>query len=214
MVAKSCHKVKVAVFCEESQIVVKAFRKRGHEAFSYDIMPASGGHPEWHFQKDVRDLLTYPFDLIIFHPPCQFITNTGVSWLSRGGRLDYERMINLRKATEFFNLRHRFNSPKIATENPIPHKYAKWDGFGVVGIGEYDQIIQPYQFGHLERKATCLWLKGLPPLVETNNVFDEMKKLPKKLSQRIHYMSPSPERAKLRSKTFPGIAAAMAEQWG
>jgi len=108
-------------------------------------------------------------------------------------------------------LRFKFNSPKVATENPIPHRYAINNG--VHNINKYDQLIQPYMFGHPERKATCLWLINLPKLIPTNNVYEEMKKLPKNISQRIHYLPPSEERAKLRSKTYPGIARAMAEQW-
>jgi len=201
--------MKILVACEESQTVCKAFRGKGHEAFSCDIQDCSGGHPEWHYKCDVRELINEYFDLVIFHPDCTFITNTGVSWLYK----KEGRWAKLEQAILFFNLRHQFNSPKVATENPIPHKYAV-DGVGIgCGIGKYDQLIQPYQFGHLERKATCLWLKGLEPLKETNNVYEEMKALPKNVSQRIHYLPPGPERAKLRSKTYQGIADAMADQW-
>jgi len=194
--------MKILIACEESQTVCKAFRAKGHEAFSCDIQDCSGGHPEWHYKCDVRELVNEYFDLIIFHPTCTRITNSGVVWLEKRNLWD-----DLKLACEFFNLRHKFNSPKVATENPIPHKYA------VEQIGKYDQLIQPYQFGHLERKATCLWLKGLAPLKETSNVYEEMKLLPKNVSQRIHYLPPGPERAKLRSKTYQGIAEAMADQW-
>ena len=195
--------MKVLVACEESQAVTIAFRERGHEAYSCDILDCSGGHPEWHIKADIRTLLKDYFDLVIFHPVCTRLTNSGVMWLEKRNLWD-----DLDRAIEFFNLRHQFNSPKVATENPIPHKYA------ISGIGKYNQIIQPYQFGHPERKATCLWLKRLPLLKETNNVYEQMKKLPKNQAQRIHYIPPGPERARLRSKTFPGIAKAMAEQWG
>lgn len=194
--------MKILVACEESQAVCIAFRERGHEAYSCDILDCSGGHPEWHIKADIRTLLKDYFDLVIFHPVCTRLTNSGVMWLEKRNLWD-----DLDSAIEFFNLRHQFNSPKVATENPIPHKYA------ISGIGKYNQIIQPYQFGHPERKATCLWLKGLPLLKETNNVYEQMKKLPKNQAQRIHYIPPGPERARLRSKTFPGIAAAMASQW-
>lgn len=192
----------ILIACEESGIVTEEFRKRGHNAWSCDLLPTSGNHPEWHIKADIRTLLKDYFDLVIFHPVCTRLTNSGVMWLEKRNLWD-----DLDSAIEFFNLRHQFNSPKVATENPIPHKYA------ISGIGKYNQIIQPYQFGHPERKATCLWLKGLPLLKETNNVYEQMKKLPKNQAQRIHYIPPGPERARLRSKTFPGIAAAMASQW-
>lgn len=195
--------MRVLIACEESQAVCIAFRERGHEAYSCDILPCSGGHPEWHIQADIRTLLNDYFDLVIFHPVCTRITNSGVMWLEKRNLWS-----DLDEACEFFNLKEKFNSPKVATENPIPHKYA------VEKIGKYNQIIQPYMFGHMERKATCLWLKNLPLLTETNNVYNEMVKLPKREQQRIHYLPPSKDRAKLRSKTFPGIARAMAVQWG
>lgn len=195
--------MKVLIACEESQTVCKAFRAKGHEAYSCDLLPCSGGHPEWHLQQDVNEVLNQYFDLVIFHPVCTRITNSGVVWLEKRNLWN-----DLKAACEFFNLRHKFNSPRVATENPIPHKYA------VEKIGKYNQIIQPYQFGHMERKATCLWLKGLPPLKETNNVFEQMKLLPKNQQQRIHYLPPSADRSKLRSKTYSGIAEAMANQWG
>jgi hypothetical protein len=195
--------MKILIACEESQTVCKAFRELGHEAYSCDLVDCSGGHPEWHIKGDVRDLLKEYFDLVIFHPVCKFITNSGVCWLDT----DITRWKKMYEGCQFFNLRHKFNSPHVATENPIPHKYA------VGYIGMYDQLIQPYQFGHMERKATCLWLKNLPPLVHTNNVKEEMMMLPKSIQQRIHYMSPGPERERLRSVTFSGIAEAMANQW-
>jgi hypothetical protein len=195
--------MKVLIGCEESQEVCIAFRERGHEAYSCDLQECSGGHPEWHIKADIRTLLKDYFDLVIFHPTCTRIANSGVMWLEKRNLWN-----DLDEACEFFNLRHKFNAPMVATENPIPHKYA------IQKIGMYDEIIQPYMFGHLERKATCLWLKNLPELLATKNVYDEMKNLPKNISQRIHYIGPGPDRAKLRSKTFPGIAKAMADQWG
>ena len=199
--------MKVLIACEESQEVCKAFRAKGHAAYSCDILPCSGGHPEWHFEYDLKQSYEIPqmfehWDLIIAHPPCTYLTNSGVRWMYvQGTRIKIEKRWNLmREAAVFFN--HLKNLPvkKIAVENPIPHKHAK------ELIGQYDQLIQPWQFGHGETKATCLWLKNLPELKPTNIV-------PGRL-QNIWRMGPSKDRAKLRSKTFPGIAKAMAEQWG
>lgn len=193
------------VGCEESQAVTIAFRERGHEAYSCDIQDCSGGHPEWHIQGDVRDLLGEYFDLVIFHPVCKYIANSGVRWLHERP----ERYRNMISACEFFNLRHKFNSPRVATENPIPHKYA------VKFIGQYDQIFQPWHFGHKKMKATCLWLKNLHPLVFTDIVGPPPKdKKERRNWQDVWMCSPGPEREKQRSKFYTGIANAMAEQWG
>jgi len=147
--------------------------------------------------------------MMIAHPTCTYLANSGVCWLyNKDGSKNLNRWKNLNDGAEFFNALLNAPIPLIAIENPIPHKYA------VELIGrKYDQLIQPYMFGDAESKATCLWLKGLPKLIETNNVKSIFEKLPKKEAQRIHYISPGPERAKLRSKTYPGIAKAMAEQW-
>ena len=197
---------KVLIACEESQTVCKAFRERGHEAYSNDLIPCSGGHPEWHLQMDaVKALYMHKWDLVIAHPPCTRLANSGVMWLEK--RNYWNELYEGAKFFNHFTLYGKLGH-KICIENPIPHKYA------VELIGKYNQLIQPYQFGHTERKATCLWLFGLPDLKHTNNVYSEMIKLPKSEQQKIHYCSPGPERAKIRSKTFPGIAAAMAEQWG
>lgn len=197
--------MKVLIACEESQAVCIEFRKLGIEAYSCDLQPCSGGHPEWHIQGDaIKVLWAEKWDLVIAHPPCTRLANSGVRWLNERNLWD-----ELADATKFFYefVRYGKAGHKIAIENPIPHKYA------IQEIGKYHQLIQPYQFGHLEKKATCFWLYGLPPLVQTKNVYAEMMKLSKKEQQRCHYISPGPERAKLRSKTFPGIAAAMATQW-
>ena len=188
--------------CEESQEITKALRARGWEAFSCDLQDCSGGRPEWHIKGDVRHQLKVPYDLVIFHPDCTRLTNTVSVWLEKK-----DLWAEVRAAAAFFNLRHEFNAPFVATENPIPHKYAK------ELIGMYDQLIQPYHFGHPERKGTCFWLKGLPPLVHTKNVYKEMLARPKKERNRIQWIGPSKERAKLRAKTFPGIAEAIADQW-
>lgn len=146
---------------------------------------------------------------MIGHPTCTYLTNSGVCWLyNKDGSKNTERWDNLKEAAKFFKALLHAPIPLIAIENPIPHKYA------VELIGrKYDQLVQPYMFGDAESKATCFWLKGLPKLKETDNVKDVWKALPKYQAQRLHYLPPGPERAKLRSKTFPGIAKAMATQW-
>lgn len=190
---------KVLIACEESQAVCIAFREQGHEAYSCDILPCSGGHPEWHIQDDVKKHL-YGWDMIIAFDPCTFQTNSGVRWLVRDGVFNESRYFDLIKSCELTNVILNAPCDKIARENPIPHKYA----LELIGR-KYDQIIQPWMFGHGETKATCLWLKNLP-LLKPTNIVDGRE-------GRIWKMPPSPERAKLRSKTFPGIANAMAEQW-
>ena len=187
--------MKVLIACEESQAVCKAFRSKGHEAYSCDILPCSGGHPEWHIQGDIADILDDGWDMMIAHPPCTRLANSGVRWLK-----ERDLWQDLSEATQFFLRLQQAKINKIAIENPIPHKYA------VAEIGKYDQIIQPWQFGHGETKATCLWLKNLPKL-EPTDIVDGRE-------QKIWKLPPSNDRAKLRSKTFPGIAKAMAEQWG
>ncbi|MCP4355099.1 MAG: hypothetical protein GY793_05610 [Proteobacteria bacterium] len=197
--------MKVLVACEESQAVTIEFRKRGHEAYSCDIQDCSGGHPEWHIKGDaIKEAYSGKYDMMIAHPPCTYLSNSGVSWLYK----DPFRWGHMDDGAAFFKMLLDSPIKKIAVENPVPHKYA------VEKIGrKYDQSIQPYQFGHAESKRTCFWLKGLKPLKETDNVKKEWKSKPKNEAQRIHYLPPGPERAKLRSKTFPGIAKAMAEQW-
>lgn len=190
----------ILIACEESGAVRDAFIKKGHNAISCDIIESSSPGP--HIQGNVLPLLKYKWDLIIAHPPCTYLANSGVCHL----KTDPTRKALMHSAVTFFNRILDTNCERICIENPIPHKY---------GIGKtYSQIIQPWMFGHTERKATCLWLKGLPDLIPTENVKEEMLKLPKNIQQRLHYLPPGPERAKLRSKTFQGIANAMAEQWG
>ena len=153
--------MKVLIACEESQAVTKEFRKLGHEAYSCDLQECSGGHPEWHMQTDVRDVLTDNWDAIIAHPVCRYIANSGVQWLHR----DTTRWVKMYEATEFFNLFLDHPCGLVAVENPIPHKYS----LGYLRR-KYDQIIQPWQFGHKKMKATCFWLKGLPKLEHTDVV--------------------------------------------
>ena len=196
--------MKILIACEYSGTVRDAFRKLGHDAWSCDILPTDGD-PAYHYQCDIFDVLNKGWDLLIAHPPCTYLSNSGVFWLYK----DPSRWEKLDDGAKFFKSLMDCNIPKIAIENPIPHKYA------VERIGrKYTQIVQPWMFGHMERKATCLWLKGLEPLKPTNIVKEEMLKLPKNVQQRIHFLPPGPDRWKLRSKTFQGIADAMAEQWG
>lgn len=203
------NKVKILIACEESQVVCKEFRKEGFLAYSCDLQTCSGGYPEWHIKDNVLNVLNDGWDMMIGHPPCTYLANSGVCWLwNKDGSRNEDRWNKLNEGAEFFikllNAPIRF----IAIENPIPHKYA------VEKIGrKYDQCVQPYLFGHTESKATCLWLKGLPKLKPTNNVKELWKKLPKNQAQRLHYLPPGKDRAKIRSKTFHGIAQGMSTQW-
>ena len=190
--------MKILIACEESQTVCKAFRTKGHEAYSCDILPPSGGKPEWHIQKNVLDVLEDGWDMMIAFPPCTHLAVSGAAWFKKKKT---EQMAALR----FVRYLLTCNIPKIALENPVSIISTK--------IRKPDQIIHPYQFGHLEQKTTCLWLKNLPRLKETKNVKEEMMKLPKNKRERLHYLPPTKDRALLRSKTFQGIANAMAEQW-
>ena len=185
--------MRILVACEESQAVCTAMRERGHEAYSCDLVPCSGGHPEWHLQVDALELLKMRWDMILAFPPCTDLSASGAKWFAEK-RADGRQQ----RSIEFFMRFANADCPRIAIENPIGIMSTKYR--------KPDQIIQPWQFGHGETKATCLWLKGLPPLVPTEIVEGR--------EQRIWRMPPGPERAKLRSKTFPGIARAMAEQWG
>lgn len=196
--------MRVLVACEYSGTVREAFRKLGHDAWSCDIIPSDDNSPH-HYQCDVFDVIDNGWDLMIAHPPCTYLTNSGVTWLYK----DNLRWQELIKGASFFNKIFGADIPRIAVENPIMHKWAK-----MIINKPHSQIIQPWQFGHAESKATCLWLKNLPELKETNNVKDEFLKLPKNIGQRLHYLPPSKDRWKIRSKTFDGIAEAMANQWG
>jgi hypothetical protein len=192
--------LKVGVVCEYSGEVRNAFTAKGHYAMSCDLLPTE--KPGLHYQGDAMDFIDRGWDLIIAHPPCTYLCNSGVRWLyNRDGSKNTERWEKMREAANFFRAILDYPVKKMAIENPIMHKYAK----EIIGRGQ-DQIIQPWQFGHGETKATCLWLKGLPKLTPTNIVDGR--------EARIHKMPPGPERSKLRSKTFPGIAQAFADQWG
>lgn len=205
-------RLRVLIACEESQAVCKAFRELGHEAYSCDIQDCSGGHPEWHFKQDVLPLLHEHWDLIIAHPPCTYLTVTGNRWFNveRYGDAAIQRAKDREEAAAFFM--EFVNAPceHIAIENPIGVMSSRYR--------KADQTIQPYQFGDPHRKSTCLWLKGLPKLEPTKIVEPEIVvyKNGKGTDSPWHMDSmklPKEERSRFRSKTFPGIAKAMAEQW-
>lgn len=180
----------ILIACEESQTVCKEFRKLGHIAYSCDILPCSGQRPEWHIQDDVLNHLNDGWDMMIAHPPCTHLAVSGARWFK-------EKQQEQREALAFVQTLMDAPIKRIAIENPISIISSK--------IRKPDQIIQPWQFGHGETKATCLWLKDLPKLEPTDIVTGR--------EARIHKMPPSPDRAKERSKTYTGIAKAMANQW-
>ena len=205
--------MRVLVACEESQRVCIAFRGKGHEAYSCDIEPCSGGHPEWHIQDDVLKHLNENWDLIIAHPPCTYLTVTGNRWFNveKYGEKAVGREKQRKAAAEFFMQIANAKCERIAIENPI--------GYMSTHYRKPDQIIEPYQFGHPVSKKTCLWLKNLPVLKPTNIVEPEYiigadGKRYSKIHYETFYIHNVKERAKMRSKTFEGIAKAMAEQWG
>lgn len=200
--------MKILVACEESQAVTKELRRLGHEAYSCDIIDQSGGHPEWHITQDVLPLLggrcTFQttdgayhhiaerWDMLIAFPPCTHLAVSGARYFAKK-RADGRQQA----AIDFFMKFANADCPRIAIENPVGIMSTQWR--------KPDQIIQPWQFGHGETKATCLWLKGLPLLTPTQIVEGR--------EQRVWKMPPSPDRAKERSKTYTGCARAMAEQW-
>lgn len=216
--------MKVLIACEESQTVTKEFRNLGHEAFSCDILPCSGGHPEWHMQCDIFDVINQGWDLMIAHPPCTFIAGSSVQWLSNPLDKDLpfderrphpkypNRRNDMNDSIEFVKALYNAPIDKIAIENPVGLLGTKWR--------KADQIIQPYYFGDEATKTTCLWLKNLPLLLHTNvvgkgerTVFASGKSHPAWYADALAKAKTKEERQKLRSKTFQGIAKAMAEQW-
>lgn len=196
--------MRVLIACEYSGLVRDAFTRQGHSAISCDILPTDS--PGEHYQGDVFDIINDGFDLMIAHPPCTYLTNAGVTHLHK----DAKRWLDLFDGAEFFKKLLNADIPKKCIENPIMHKYAKM----LIGDVKQSQVVQPWMFGHTEQKATCLWLKGLDNLIPTNDVKAEMMELPKNQRERLHYLPPSKDRAKLRSLTYQGIADAMAQQWG
>ena len=187
--------MRVLVACEFSGIVRDAFIARGHDAWSCDLLPSERPGPR-HIEGDVADHLVEDWDLMVAHPPCTRLANSGVRWLAERGLWP-----ELAQGAAFFRALLEADIPRVAVENPIPHKYA----LEIIGR-RYDQIVQPWMFGHGETKATCLWLKGLAPLRPTDVVDGRL--------QRVFLEARTPDRWKNRSRTYQGIADAMAEQWG
>jgi hypothetical protein len=201
--------VKVLLACEESQAVTKEFRALGHEAYSCDVLPTSGDNPEWHIQGDVLNYLNDGWDMIIGFPPCTYMTNAGAVWMyPKKGQVDPIRLEKAMQAKEFFMSIYNAKASYIAIENPLPMK--------IIGLPDKSQVIQPYEFGDPYSKKTCLWLKNLPMLKPTN-VLTEYQPFINGGGGRLH--KPNYQNKKFaagavnRSKTFPGIAKAMADQW-
>ena len=188
--------MKVLVACEYSGTVRDAFIRAGHEAMSCDLLPTDVPGP--HYTGDVRDVLGDGWDLMVAHPPCTDLAVSGAMHFKHKAQKQID-------ALNFVRLLMDADIPRICIENPVSIISTR--------IAPSTQTIQPWQFGHPEQKATCLWLKALPLLQPTNDVYDEMMLLPKHVRERIHYMPPGPNRWKERSKTFQGIADAMASQW-
>lgn len=201
--------MKILVACEESQAVTIECRRLGHEAYSCDIEPCSGEHPEWHLQVDALELLKMKWDMIIAFVPCTYMTNAGAVRMRVKGEIVQERFQKAMEAKEFFLKFYNADCPKIAIENPTPMK--------IVGLPPYSQVIQPYMFGHPYSKRTCLWLKGLPILMATDILMDYEPYINggcKDAHGNYRRFQGRKERdPKTRSKTFPGVARAMAEQW-
>ncbi len=203
--------MRILVACEESGVVTNEFRALGHEAYSCDILPTSGQHPEWHLQQDVIPLLGQGWDMIIAFPPCTYISNAGACRLyPQKGVLNQERYQKGLEGKAFFMQFLNANCPRIAVENPVSSR--------IFEMPPHSQEIQPWQFGHPFTKKTRLWLKGLPLLVPTNIVKPESTYLPagtsRKDTSKYGKVSRKGGDAINRSKTFIGIAKAMAEQWG
>lgn len=182
--------MKILVACEYSGRVREAFRAKGHDAYSCDILPSEDNSP-FHIQQDVQDILSNKWDMMIAHPPCTHLAVSGARWFK-------DKQEEQKEAIKFFKFLANFPIERICVENPISIMSTLYR--------KPDQIIQPWMFGHGETKATCLWLKGLPLLSPTNIVEGREAK--------VHKMAPSPTRWKERSRTYQGIANAMAEQWG
>lgn len=196
--------MRVLVACERSQAVTAAFRARGHTAFSCDLAPAAL-YPEWHIQGDARGELHKGWDLLIAHPPCTKLANSGVQWIKK--RREWEAV---KAGADFFLAMWNAPIERVVVENPVPHSYALEE------LGrKYNQIIHPHFFGEKQFKATCLWIRGVRELRRTHHM-----ELPKPGTPEFvewnacHHAGDSPGRAARRATTLPGVAAAFAEQWG
>lgn len=206
---------RILVACEFSGIVRQAFRALGHDAWSCDLLPAEDGS-EFHFESDIESVLameTHPnknwahnWDLLIAHPPCTYLCNSGVRWLAPGGKLDPARHKLMQSACDFFAALYWAAIPKVAIENPVMHKYARDYLLSAWKIPSHSFALQPWQHGEPEVKRTCFWTRNLPALVPSNIVAGR--------TARVHRASPGPNRWKERSRTLPGIALAIATQWG
>lgn len=196
--------MKILVACEYSGVVREAFRKLGHDSWSCDLLPSEIKSPS-HYQGYLEDFIGCgeDWDMIIAFPPCTYLASSGAKWFSIPERMKLQEY-----SIRFVNMIWNRNCERVVIENPVGILSRKEN------LGKPSQYIQPYQFGHLEQKKTCLWIKGLPNLVETKNVYDEMMSLPKNIRERVHHMSPSSRRGLERSRTYQGIADAMANQWG
>ena len=198
--------MRILIACEESQAVTIQFRNKGHEAYSCDIQDCSGGFPEWHIKKDVTEILKENWDMIIAFPPCTHLAVSGAAHFAKK-RADGRQQ----QGIDFFMMFANLDCPKVAIENPVGIMSTLWR--------KPDQIVRPFEYGDNSTKSTCLWLKGLPPLMPTCII--EPTKHTTKIGKKYDswwfetcLISNLEERAKARSKTFPGIAAAMANQWG
>lgn len=210
--------IKILVACEESQAICIALRELGFEAYSCDVLECSGGHPEWHIQKDIFYILNCDefktcdgkthyvenWNMIIGHPPCTYLSNAGAMHLYKGGKLNQERYEKGLAAKEFFMKLLNANCEYVCIENPTPSK--------IYGLPKHTQVIQPYEHGHPFQKRTLLWLKGLPLLKPTNIV--EEREPTTKVGNWFNKCGSGLDRQRARSKTFLGIAKAMATQWG
>jgi site-specific DNA-cytosine methylase len=216
--------MKILIACEESQAVCTEFRKLGHEAFSCDILPASGNNPEWHIQKDVFEVINEGWDIMIAFPPCTYLSVSGAQWyyhpddkhLPNNERRPHPKYPNRTNdqadAADFFIKLYNSNIPKVCIENPVGIMSSKFR--------KPDQVIQPWMFGDEATKTTCLWLKNLPQLLPSEivskgerTIFKSGKSHPKWYADALAKAKTPEERRNLRSKTFPGIAKAMAIQW-
>lgn len=201
----------ILVACEESQAVTKELRRLGHEAYSCDIEPCSGGHPEWHLQVDALELLKMKWDMILAFPPCTYMTNASAVRMWVNGEVHQERYEKAMKAKDFFMAFYNADCGKICIENPTPMK--------LIGLPPYTQAIQPWMFKEKYTKRTCLWLKGLKPLIP------DITSKPYGITPYVNggckdaygnyrkFQGRKERDPKVRAKTFPGVARAMAEQW-